>query len=164
MSLCRWLRRATLLGLIVVASSAVAGETFNGWRGNATGIWADAKPPLEWRRTAKGSMEGLRAAAKRPAGTEVGGAPLVAKGLIRDWLVIGPFPVNDSVKDFDQDVVKGEADVQPVAGDKVGPREWKPAAVPPDDIWVFGAAEMPWLDLAKVVGFQRNQLGYAHTW
>src|SRR6185295_3154671 len=45
-----------------------------------------------------------------------------------------------------------------------GEREWKQAAVPPDDIWVFGTAELPWLDLAKVVGFQRNQLAYAHAW
>ena len=27
------------------------------------------------------------------------------KGLIRDWLVLGPFAVGDSVKDFDQDFV-----------------------------------------------------------
>jgi outer membrane protein assembly factor BamB len=158
------LSHAALVGLLVVAHSAHAGETFNGWRGNATGIWADAKPPIEWHRIPKGAMEGLRATVKRPAGTQAGDAPLVSKGLIRDWLVVGPFAVKDAIQDFDQDPLKGEAEVQPTSGDKVGEREWKPASVPPDDIMVFGTAELAWLDLAKAIGFQRNQLAYAHTY
>jgi outer membrane protein assembly factor BamB len=29
---------------------------------------------------------------------------------------------------------------------------------------VFGNAELPWLDVAKVVGYRRNQVAYAHTY
>src|SRR5262249_12322135 len=86
------------------------------------------------------------------------------KGQLRDWLVLGPFAVADSVKDFDTDPLQGEADVEPSADDKRAGQEWKRATVPPDDIWAFGAAELPWLDLAKVVGFKNNQVAYAHTY
>jgi hypothetical protein len=72
--------------------------------------------------------------------------------------------VPDSVKDFDRDALGGEVGVAPSAGDRCAGLEWKPAAVPPDDIWVFGATELPWLDLARAVGFRRNQLAYAHAY
>jgi outer membrane protein assembly factor BamB len=106
----------------------------------------------------------LRASAAPPAGTEHGNAPLVAKGLVRDWLVAGPFPVGDSVKDFDRDFLAGEATAEPAEGRKVGDVVWRTATVPPEDIMVFGTAELPWLDLGKVVGFRRNQLAYAHAY
>src|SRR5262249_29687880 len=122
------------------------------------------KPPLEWHRIPRGALDGLRASADAPKGKELGDAPLVAKGLVRGWLVIGPFGVTDSVKEFDRDFLDGEATAEPAAGKKVGGATWTPASVPPDDIMVFGTAELPWLDLAKAVGFKRNQLAYAHTY
>jgi len=109
-------------------------------------------------------MEGLRAAGSRPADAKAGAAPLVAKGLIRDWLVLGPFGVKDSVTELDRDFLDGERTVEPAAGEKLGGLGWSPLEVAADDIMVFGAAEPPWLDLAQVVGFQRNQIAYAHTW
>jgi outer membrane protein assembly factor BamB len=141
-----------------------AADPVSGWRGNGTGLWPDARPPLEWGRIPHGAVEGLRCQANRPWDETAGKAPLVEKGLLRDWLVLGPFAVADSVKDFDQDVLRGEMTVEPSAGDKGAGLEWKPVSVPPDDIWVFGATELPWLDVAKVVGFKRNQLAYAHTY
>lgn len=155
---------AFLLGMCLTAPALLAAEPASGWRGNATGLWPDANPPLEWGRTPRGALEGLRAAANRPPNDEPGNASLVEKGLLRDWLVIGPFTVQDSVKDFDKDLLGGEAEVKPSAADRNAGLEWKHATVPPDDIWAFGAAELPWLDLAKVVGFKRNQFAYAHTY
>jgi hypothetical protein len=154
---------ALLVELLLAASAVRGAEPANGWRGNGTGLWPDAKPPLEWSRTPRGALDGLCAAADRPRGADAGKAPLVEKGLLRDWLVLGPFAVSDSVKDFDKDFI-GEASVEPSAGETIAGRVWKPATVPPDDIMVFGTAEMPWLDLAKVVGFQRNQVAYARTY
>jgi outer membrane protein assembly factor BamB len=142
----------------------VAAEPVRGWRGNGTGLWPDARPPLEWGRTPRGALDGLRAGSNRPLGDGPGKAPLVEKGALRDWLLLGPFAVEDSIRDFDKDVLRGEADVEPSAGVRNADREWKPATTPADDIWVFGTAELAWLDLAKAVGYKRNQLAYAHTY
>ena len=153
----------TLL-LQVVAAATLAGEPVGGWRGNRTGLWPEGNPPLVWRRIAKGAMEGLRCQGGKPAGGNAADAPLVEKGLLRDWLVLGPFPVEDSDRDFDRDPLGGEAAVQPAVGDTLADRSWQRATVPPDDFMVFGTAELPWLDLAKAVGFARNQVAYAHTY
>lgn len=160
MRLCHVVLLAVLLPGPVVRGA----ETANGWRGNGTGLWPDAAPPLEWHRIPQGALEGLRASAHRPGNAEAGDAPLVEKGLLRDWLVLGPFPVADSTKDFDRDVLNGEANVEPSNGQQLAAKTWTPVAVPPDDIMVFGTAELPWLDVGKAVGFQLNQVAYAHCY
>lgn len=146
------------------SSSLQAGETAHGWRGNGTGLWPEAKAPLTWSRIAKGALEGMRVRADRPAGAEAGDAPLLQKGLIRDWLILEPFSVAEAVKQFDDDPLNGVTTVQPSAGDKVGDKAWQTATVPADDPTVFGSAELPWLDLVKPLGFQPNQFAYAHTY
>jgi hypothetical protein len=157
-----WL--AILLRLSLTTPTAWAADPASGWRGNGTGLWPDANPPLEWGRTPRGALDGLRVGSNRPSGEEPGKAPLVEKGQLRDWLVVGPFAVEDAVKDFDKDLLGGEVEVMPTGGDKSAGLEWKPLTGPADDIWVFGAAELPWLDVAKTVGFKRNQFAYAHTY
>lgn len=150
--------------LLTLAGNSSAAEPAHGWRGNGTGLWPAANAPLEWSRTPHGALEGLRAAANSPKGIEAGDAALVEKGLIHDWLVVGPFAVKDSVTDFDADQFSGEANVSPSAGQKVAERTWTAATATADDPTVFGTAELPWLDLAKAIDFQRNQLAYAHTY
>jgi outer membrane protein assembly factor BamB len=155
--------------LLLLEPAAHSAGPFSGWRGNGTGLWPDARPPLEWHRIPRGALDGLRASAVPPQGEKSADAPLVAKGLVRDWLLAGPYAVDDSVKDFDRDFLAGEATAKPAEGRTVGAAAWRAATVtspsgPPDDIWVFGAAELPWLDLAKAIGFRRNQLAYAHTY
>jgi outer membrane protein assembly factor BamB len=154
----------TLAALLVLATATYAADPVSGWRGNGTGRWPDADPPVSWHRLPRGALDGLRASADPPRGKGHGDAPLVAKGLVRDWLVAGPFAVANSVNDFDRDVLGGETTAQPAVGQKVGVVAWKRASVLPDDLMVFGTAELPWLDLAKVVGFRRNQLAYAHAY
>src|SRR5262245_1484534 len=131
--------------IVLLSSVGHAAEPTSGWRGNGTGLWSDAHPPLEWYRIPHGAMEDLRSSAEPPAGPEHGNAPLVAKGLVRGWLVAGPFDVEDSIKDFDRDFLSGEATVIPAAGAAAGNTTWKLAEVPADDIMVFGTAELPWL-------------------
>src|SRR5262245_41019016 len=90
---------ALLLALAIVRPGAA--QPVNGWRGNGTGLWPDAAPPLVWQRTPRGVLHGVRSRADRP-GEKAGAddaAPL-AKGLVREWLVLGPFAVADSVQDF----------------------------------------------------------------
>lgn len=160
---------AVKLFLSILAGSllilpATAADPIGGWRGNGTGLWPDSHPPLEWQRIPKGALENLRESASRPKDTQPGDAPLVEKGLIRNWLVLGPFPVEDSVKQFDEDLLGGETAVEPSADDKLGDKVWKPVTVPPDDIMVFGTASLASLDLVPAVGFKVNQLAYAHTY
>ncbi len=78
--------------------------------------------------------------------------------------MLGPFPLEDSIRDFDRDLLGGESKIEPTAGAKLAGQTWTPATVPPDDHMVFGTAELPWLDLAKSVGFKRNQVAYAHAY
>ncbi len=153
-----------ILNSILLAPLLLEGAETAGWRGNWTGLWPDARPPLEWRRIPHGPMEGLRARADPPPGpSDIGGAE-VEKGLLRDWLSIGPFPVADSVKDFDREVIPGEADSHPSPGDRVGEAAWKPLSMPPPDRWAFGEAELDWIDLTKSFEFRENQVAYVHTY
>jgi len=159
------IRAATATMTLVWMVSCVHGaDIVHGWRGNGTGLWPDAKPTLEWSRTRRGPLQNLRHSTTRPKDKDPGEAKLVEKGLVRDWLLIGPFAVDDSIKDFDRDHLGGEEKVEPNAGDKVGERVWTAVAATPDDIMVFGTAELAYCDFTKTFEFKPNQVGYACTY
>src|ERR1044071_9778681 len=86
------------LGLV---ATAVAEEPLgsSGWRCNYTGLWPEAKVPTEWSYEAQGVRRGLRCASKSLEKPEE--AELVDDGFLRHWLVLGPFEVGDSVKEFE---------------------------------------------------------------
>lgn len=136
----------------------------SGWRGNVTGVWNQANPPLEWSHVPHGAMEGLRSQSGKPAGDDASDAPLVHKGLPRDWLVAGPFTLADAVRDFDEPLVPREAELNPADGEQLGDRVWTALSVPRDDRFVFGTAELPWIDLGAKFGAELNQAAYAHTY
>ncbi len=150
--------------LLSLTAQTLAQEIANGWRGNATGIWADAQPPLTWGRRPLGIADSLRSQSQRPAAGDEAKAAIVEKGLLRDWLVIGPFEVPDSERDFDVAVLKDESSAQPNEGETINEKTWKPTQSPADDPMVFGTAELPWLDLNKVFSVAKKQIGYAHTY
>ena len=138
----------------------------NGWRGNGTGLWPDARPPSEWYRIPKGILNNLATRVDRPKERhkENDGLPL-AKGIVREWLVLGPIPVQDSVKDFDKAQLADEAGLRPTTGDKVGDLVWKKLTAKLDNRWAFGVANLPWTDVgAAVGGVKPNQMAYAHTY
>src|SRR5436305_10767958 len=85
--------RALLLSL---PASSLAGETNIGWRGDGTGRFPNADPPLTWGRVST-AVKSLRYQARKPAGNEPAGKSM-ADGVIRDWLVLGPVPVPDVPK------------------------------------------------------------------
>ncbi len=149
--------------LALFSASLQAGEPATGWRGNATGLWPTSKAPLEWHRLAHGALEGMRAQANRPTQADAGNAPAAPKGLIAEWLVLGPLTVSDSVEKFDDDLLGGEAAAIPTAGDKAAGLEWKRMAGTLDDPMVFGTAGLPWVELAKPDQFEPNRIGYAHA-
>lgn len=149
--------------LILISSHSIAAEPAVGWRGNGTGLWPESKAPVEWQRLAQGPLAGMRSQTDRPQEKTEG--PLdVRKGLISEWLVLGPISVADSVKNFDDDLLSKEVTVAPSEGEKLAGAEWKRISAPIDDPMVFGAAGLPWVELEKQDRFERNRIFYAHTY
>ena len=90
-----------------------------GWRGDWTGRFAGATPPTTWSRRVHGATTSLRYQAAKPAGDAPGkeSKPL-EYFTIKDWLIAGPFAIQDPVKDIDQDFLGGEGVVAPADGQK----------------------------------------------
>ncbi len=91
-----------------------------GWRGDGSGKYPAANPPLHWSRVAK-SVKGLRSQASKPKEGETG-KPI--DGTIREWLILGPVPVTNTVAKT-ADVLPDETKMEPNEGDKVGDLVWK---------------------------------------
>ncbi len=159
-------RYALLLFLLPFSLLATAhagpDDVANGWRSNGTGLFSDSGAPLEWSRVPIGVIADLRTRADRP-GDKADGTPL-EKGIVREWLVLGPFAVKDSIADFGKAQLADEATVQPSLGAKVGNLAWTPMKSKLDDRWEFGPAGAPFADVAAVVGYNANQVAYAHAY
>ena len=155
---------ATCLAVFLLAPSAASPGT-HGWRGNWTGLYPKAAAPAQWGRIANGLLAGMTCqSAKPPKGGPQNGQP-VKGGLVRDWLVIGPFPVRDSVKEFATAQIANESALAPAEGDKVGKLVWKRLELKKKpDYEVWGTTKLDWLDLAEAVGYKPNQTAYAHTY
>ncbi|MFB3893836.1 MAG: PQQ-binding-like beta-propeller repeat protein [Phycisphaerae bacterium] len=140
----RSLALAGVVGMLIVAADA----QIVGNRGDGTGRYPDAKPPVTWEFGSP--IEGITWQAARPADDKPAGKPL-ADGVIRSWLVAGPF---DAPKDATADtgIVKGEADFSPAVGDKVGEVAWKEMA-----------AEGSYLNLAALFDKKADAAVYAHA-
>ena len=168
-----WARAALALALALLALSAAgvaaaeekAAEpppvTF-GWRGNWTGLYPDATPVTEWSREPKGATAGMTCQAAKPAeGAAKSGRPL-HKGLIVDWLVLGPLPVADALADFGKEQVPDEAKLTPDADEKVGELAWKRLEV--KTAIEFGPTELDWLNLDGTAKVRKNRIAYAHSY
>ena len=156
------------LAALAFATAALAEEptakTY-GWRGNWTGLYPDATPPTEWGRIAKGVVAGTTCQAARPAdGAPKSGQPL-ARGMIRDWLVVGPLPVADNIADFDKEQIPGEKDLRPAEGDKVGDLAWARQELkikPNYEEW--GGVDLEWVDPVKDAKVVPPCVAYAHSY
>src|SRR5437762_3153588 len=62
-----------------------------GWRGDWTGRFPGATPPLTWSRRVKGITTDLRYQANKPSGEPGKDARPLEYFTIKDWLVAGPF-------------------------------------------------------------------------
>ncbi|HUW55225.1 MAG TPA: hypothetical protein VMZ92_01185, partial [Planctomycetota bacterium] len=169
----RW-KRATVPGVLCVAAACAWGAEFpTGWRHDGTGRYPEATPPVTWSRTAVGCVvKGLHSAADRPKGDTPDGALAIPRGYVRRWLLLGPFDA-ESAADLDKDFLKGEAAVQPSAGDKVDALEWKPFTVPTEqeiNDKMFWAPQNECEDryglyaVTKVLGKVKEKVFYAHAY
>ncbi len=88
-----------------------------GWRGDGTGRYPGATPPLEWYRRLK-NAPGLATQSKKPAATDVPKTLTYNTDIaLTDWLAAGPW-INDTK-------ITTEAALEPDDGEKLGDKVWK---------------------------------------
>ena len=137
-----------------------------GWRGDGTGRYPGATPPLEWGRWAKGLTHEIRYQNTRPENANASGARLEL-GIIKDWLVAGPFPVTDPEKDIEQVFITEDATLDPNAGDKAGSSVWKKVHVgietQNNQAVNEGTCDKPNVDFVWAYGELDKQVGYGFT-
>jgi outer membrane protein assembly factor BamB len=105
--------------------SAWAGQAPQGWRGDGTGKYPAADPPLTWGRISQAVKE-LRFQAAPPGADATGRA--MPDGVVREWLVLGPVPLPENTK-VSEDTLPDEAQLNPRAGEKTAGLAWKKVAV-----------------------------------
>jgi outer membrane protein assembly factor BamB len=123
-----------------------------GWRGDGTGRYTGATPPVTWSRIAASFLQEAKVQAKKPAGAAASGQPLprgLAAHYLPEWLVAGPFDPAGDAKPLEKEFIGKDADLSPDDGDKV----WKRTDC--------GSG----LNLAKAVGgMTQGQVAYACTY
>ena len=134
-----------------------------GWRGDGTGQYPGATPPLSWERVLAGPLGNGRQQAGKPKGDEPGpdavdltaGHPMVTA-----WLILGPFAATDTdpKNALSHETVPGEATLAGEEGVKVNDQRWKTG-------WFTTIGEMTDAE-GKANGFWTapNQVAYAHTY
>ena len=134
-----------LIGYLQASAQA---QVVSGWRGDGSGRYPDANPPLHWGRAAR-TVKELSAQARKPKDD----APpareaAMADGVIRQWLVLGPIPLNADMKP--EEPVPDSSSLRPDEGDKAGELKWQAAA--PDSYLV---------DLCSLLNVAPDKKGFA---
>ncbi|HUW55226.1 MAG TPA: hypothetical protein VMZ92_01190 [Planctomycetota bacterium] len=123
------MKRTSVVTLIVCAllAGVARAETKSwGWRGDGTGLFPDATPPVKWGRVSKTLAE-LTTQAEKPKGDEPG-KNAASLGNIPEWAVLGPFPYDPEMtkKDLlEKEFIPDETALRGDVGAKVGGSEWK---------------------------------------
>jgi hypothetical protein len=89
-----------------------------GWRGDGSGRFPGATPPTVWSRRLADITSEIVVQPVKPHGRPGPDSHVLAYFTVKDWLVAGPFPAADPEKDIDNDLLGGEAQVQPDGGDR----------------------------------------------
>ncbi len=123
-----------------------------GWRGDWTGKYPGANPPVHWGRTMK-QLGDLKCLAAVPKDNSGAGATQAITGFFSEWLVAGPIPCVDQIKAIKEELLPGEAAFAPQEGDKLGDAAWRKVKV-----------EDSFIDLFRAVGMMTsNQAAYAQS-
>jgi outer membrane protein assembly factor BamB len=139
---------------ICMATLKGADVRVEGWRGDGTGRYPNATPPLEWYRISK-TLRGLSCQAKKPKPNEEPDKDAIPSpyGFFGQWLVLGALDGPDPKTALDQPTIPNEAEVQPDEGVKVGAVAWQSVTVQ-DSL----------LDLMSIFKEMPGKLAYAHTY
>jgi len=100
-----------------------------GWRGDWTGRFPGATPPMEWSRRVKGLTTEIKCSAGKPSGEPGASSRPLEYFTIKGWLVAGPYAMEDPANDFEKDFLGGEDKVRPDTDAKAGDSIWKPLRV-----------------------------------
>ena len=152
-----------------------------GWRGDWTGRFPGATPPVDWTRRVKGITTDLKYQANKPSGAPGKESFPLEYFTLKEFLVAGPFSTEDPVKDIDKDFLGNEDKVEPSDGNKAGETTWRHLRAGIDTqsrhyhnegtcgdlnvdfVYVFG--NLPETGAAKDVDTPlNNKVAYAHTW
>ena len=122
-----FLKRVICVVLVSLCFSAAASAQTKawGWRGDGTGKFPDANPPVTWERISK-TMKGLHAQAEKPKGPGVGNAAPVKHGTLGEWLVLEPISAPGKIKNLiDLEQIPGEAKLEGDLAKKVNGLAWR---------------------------------------
>ena len=129
-----------------------------------------SNPPLAWsRRVADFAITNARYQARKPKRSEKPADSLPLElGIVKDWLVLGPFPSNDPAADIEKPFIPNEASVEPDENDAVGKLRWKLLHATIDTQSTHytneGTCEDYNVDFIFLYGQLDNQVAYAHTY
>ncbi|MCW8133706.1 MAG: PQQ-binding-like beta-propeller repeat protein [Planctomycetota bacterium] len=151
-----------------------------GWRGDGTGRYPAATPPVAWSRKAAGFTSTLKYQAEKPAGEPGKDAQALEYWTIKDWLVAGPFACDDPAKGLDHDYLGGESGAMPGKGAKAGESAWKFLRADVDTQsrhecnggtcgnsnvdFVFAFGKIAGSPKPEIEGEFANKIAYAHTY
>ena len=97
--------------------------TVSGWRGDGSGRYPNADPPLAWGRTARSVKEHSAQARKPQDGALPAQDAAIPDGVIRQWLVLGPLPIPEGAKA--EDLIPDAAALAPDANEKTANLNWR---------------------------------------
>lgn len=148
--------RATSIAIALwMACMPACAGTNVGWRGDGSGQYPNARPALEWGRVSR-AMAGLHCSAQRPEGDAPGGTTM-PDGVIREWLVLGPLPVDAEAPETpDRLFSLDQAALRPQSNEEIGGARWKPVAT--------DTAFLDLADLFDLYGKQESVAVYAHAY
>ncbi len=141
--------------MVLACGSGVAADSAIGWRGDGSGKFPDADPPVTWGRVSK-AIKGLHVQARKPEGTGPAGKPML-DGVIRDWLILGPVPVPDVPKAHEKDTLPNETQLSPDDGEKIENLAWKRFEAPEGK---SGAT----MDFTELLGANPKSFVFAHSY
>lgn len=101
-----------------------------GWRGNGTGSFPDAKPPITWRKVGT-SVARLRCQAEKPKDEKPSGIS-AANGAFTEWMVLGPLKAKGKTdkEALAEAFVEDEANWQPTCEESIGGKKWRNVKTP----------------------------------
>jgi outer membrane protein assembly factor BamB len=112
---------AGVLFAFLLCGHAAAVPPANGWRGDSSGKYPDADPPVSWSHVSA-QVKHLRFTTDTPVGPESGTA--MPDGVVREWLIAGPLPLAKAGTD-DASALPDEASLAPRAGEEAGGVKWQ---------------------------------------